>query len=219
MAEMSDRIDCAASRHPIAVASSVDRRGERVEDPRVGTSEGAHGRTPGVEIERRWLLDGMPSAAELSALDGQPVAIEQVYLTGTGGAAARRVRRVLRPSAEAAEFVLTVKRGKGIRREETSTVIDGDDYERLVATEADPARHPILKTRHEIRHGRHLIELDQFAEPAGIVLLEVELTDPDEAIDPWPTAIARRIVREVTDDPAYLNANLALRDAHPNARA
>lgn len=175
----------------------------------MGLTDEAPPGPPGLEIERRWLLDRMPSAAELDDLGATPVEIEQVYLAGTGVEAARRVRRVSDGGDE--RFVLTIKRGSGITREETSSALDGVAYARLVAGEADPARHPIRKTRHLVPHGRHLIELDEFREPPGVVMLEVELAAPDEAIDPWPAAIARRIVREVTDEPGYQNAMLALR--------
>lgn len=164
---------------------------------------------PGLEIERRWLLDGMPPAAELADLGATPVQIEQVYLAGTAVDTARRVRRV--SDARGERFVLTIKQGSGITRREASTMIDGIAYARLVAGEADPARRPIRKTRHLVPHGRHVIELDEFAEPPDIVLLEVELAAPDEPIDPWPLAIAHRVVREVTDEPGYQNAMLALR--------
>ncbi len=175
----------------------------------MGLTDEAPRGAPGFEIERRWLLDRMPSAAELAALGATPVGIEQVYLTGTGVEEARRVRRVSDGGGE--RFVLTIKRGSGVTRQETSTTIDGAAYASLVAGEADPTRHPIRKTRHLVPHGRHLIELDEFVEPPGIVMLEVELAEPDEPIDPWPAALARRVVREVTDEPGYQNAMLALR--------
>lgn len=175
----------------------------------MGLTDEAPPGAPGFEIERRWLLDRMPSAADLAGLGATAVEIEQVYLAGTGVDAARRVRRVSDGRGE--RFVLTIKRGSGISREETSAAIDGPAYASLVAGEADPARHPIRKTRHLVPHGRHVIELDEFVEPPGIVMLEVELATPDESIDPWPAAIARRVIREVTDEPGYQNAMLALR--------
>ncbi len=175
----------------------------------MGLTDEAPPGAPGFEIERRWLLDRMPSTADLAALGATAVGIEQVYLTGTGVEEARRVRRVSDGGGE--RFVLTIKRGSGITRHEASTMIDGNTYASLVAGEADPARHPIRKTRHLVAHGRHLIELDEFIEPPGVVMLEVELAEPDESIAPWPAAIARRVIREVTDEPGYQNAMLALR--------
>ena len=47
----------------------------------------------GLEIERKYLLSGAPSAAELAALGAQPHRIEQVYLRSEGDWV-RRVRKV-----------------------------------------------------------------------------------------------------------------------------
>jgi CYTH domain-containing protein len=163
----------------------------------------------GVEIERRWLLDGMPTGEELANLGASRVEIEQIYLRGTTASAARRVRRAIDGSG--ARFVLTVKEGTGIVRAERGSAIDATTYGQLAADEADPARRPIRKTRHLLPHGPHVIEIDEFTQPPALVLMEVELSAADEPIAPWPPAVGAHVVREVTDEPAYLNVNLALR--------
>jgi CYTH domain-containing protein len=173
----------------------------------------------GLEIERRYLLDGCPSAADLAALGARPRRIEQVYLRRTDD----WVRRVRRIDADGGpRFIATRKRDvagtvDGLAREEIEEDLSAADYERLLG-EADPARRPIRKTRHVLGWGRWTIELDVFSRPAGLVMLEVELNDPADEPE-LPPVLARRVVRDVTSDPAYTNYGLALADPADNPTA
>ena len=69
----------------------------------------------------------------------------------------------------------------------------------------------IDKTRHEIRTGIHLWEVDEFhGANAGLVVAEIELKDECEAFEK-PSWLGE----EVTDDPRYYNASLT---RHPYSR-
>jgi len=161
----------------------------------------------GLEIERKYLLDGAPPRAVLAALGARPARIEQVYLRSGDG----WVRRVRRIEVEGrVRYILTRKRDvEGIVREEDEKDLSVEEYGRLVA-EADPARRVVRKVRHEIAHGRWTLELDVFDEPPGLVLLEVELERASD-VPELPASIASRVVREVSLDPAYKNHAIALR--------
>jgi CYTH domain-containing protein len=161
----------------------------------------------GIEIERKYLLDGAPSEAELAALGARPRVIEQVYLLSEDG----WVRRVRRIDADGrSRFVLTRKRGRsGIVREEIESDLTAEEYGSLLAR-ADPDRRPIRKVRHVLAHGSWTFEVDVFSEPPGLVLLEVELDDPDD-VPEIPAALGERVVREVSTEDAYANYTLALR--------
>jgi CYTH domain-containing protein len=161
----------------------------------------------GLEIERKYLLAGVPAEAVLAALGARPVRIEQVYLRAEDD----WVRRVRRSDARGAvRHVLTRKRElAGIVRQELEADLTAEEYDRLLA-DADPARRVIRKTRHVIRHGPWTLELDVFSEPPGLVLLEVELDDAME-VPELPPAIAALVVREVSTETAYTNHCLALR--------
>lgn len=66
----------------------------------------------------------------------------------------------------------------------------------------------IEKTRYCITHAGSLWEVDVFAgDNRGLIVAEIELDSPGQAFErpPW-------LAQEVTADPRYLNANLAL---HP----
>lgn len=161
----------------------------------------------GLEIERKYLLRAAPGPDELAALGDRPEPIEQVYLSSDDGWV-RRVRRI--GTGPAARCVLTRKREReGIVRDEIESDITPAEYRRLLA-DADPARRPIRKIRHVMRHRRWTLELDVFEDPPGLVLLEVELDDPGEAPD-LPPAIAALVVRELSTETAYTNHALALR--------
>jgi len=160
----------------------------------------------GLEIERKYLLSSAPSEAELADLGAQLHRIEQVYLRSEGGWV-RRVRKV--EAAGRTRYVATRKREvAGIVREEHEEELDAAAYGRSLA-EADPARRAIRKVRHVFPFGGHVLELDVFAEPPGLVLLEVELEDPLD-VPVLPPAILVRLVREVSLESAYMNHAIAL---------
>jgi adenylate cyclase len=160
----------------------------------------------GLEIERKYLLDGAPSEAELAALGARPTRLEQVYLVSSDGWV-RRVRRI--EAGGGSRHVLTRKRDRsGIVREEIEVDVSPEEYTRLAA-EGDPARRVIRKVRHVIPYGRWTLELDVFSDPPGLVLLEVELEDAAEVPD-LPPSVAAHVVREVSTDSTYANHRLAL---------
>jgi CYTH domain-containing protein len=156
----------------------------------------------GVEIERKYLLPAPPPARVLES--GTPYDIEQTYLTSAAGS--RRVRRRVGPDGE--RFWLTEKQDLGgISRSEDERELSADDYRRLL-TEADPKSGTVVKTRYVIEHGEQLIELDIFAAPPGLVLLEVELESEDEpvALPAWAAGAV-----DVSHDGSYANAAIARR--------
>jgi len=161
----------------------------------------------GLEIERKYLLSSAPSDAELADLGARPRRIEQVYLRSEGGWV-RRVRKV--EDGVRTRYVATRKRElAGIVREEHEEVLDATAYGRALA-QADPARRAIRKVRHVFPFAGHVLELDVFVEPPGLVLLEVELEDASD-VPVLPPAILARLVREVSLESAYMNHEIARR--------
>jgi adenylate cyclase len=146
------------------------------------------------EIERKFLLSN-PAWRELVESE---VRIEQFYLAALPG---RTVRIRISDGKSA---MLTLKfSGKGRGR---------DEFEYPVPlTEALEMRsfalgRVIEKTRHHVRHGGYLYEIDVFAgELAGLTIAELETPDVvhDEDLPSW-------LGRDVTQDGRYYNASLAL---------
>jgi CYTH domain-containing protein len=163
----------------------------------------------GQEIERKYLLSGAPSEVELAELGARPHRIEQVYLRSDDGWV-RRVRRV--EAGGRTRYIATRKREvAGIVREEHEKELDAAAYDRIVA-EADPERRTIRKVRHVFPFGGHVMELDVFDVPPGLVLLEVELEDASD-VPALPPILLERLVREVSLETAYMNHELARRPA------
>jgi len=162
-------------------------------------------RTDGLEIERKYLLAGAPTPAELTALGSRPIRMEQRYLRGTAGSPVRRIRRS--ESNGSVVYTYTEKRNVGgIVREERERAVDAATYDRLLL-EVDPDLRPIRKTRHVFEFGGHMLELDVFDEPPGLVLLEIELERADEPEPERPPLL--RVIRDVSEEWAYFNVNLA----------
>jgi len=154
------------------------------------------------EIERVYLLHSMPTLPEQTVT----LRIEQGYLPSREGLMKGRIRRTVHPDGRI-ECVHTLKRGEGLVREER---------ERQISQEAFRAEWPrserqrIAKTRHEVREGGFVWQIDVFDEPQGLIMAEVELPTPESEAPP-PAWLAPHIEREVTDDPSYTNRSIARR--------
>ena len=152
----------------------------------------------GLEVERKYLLRALPDAARAVA----PKEIDQGYLPGERFV--ERVRRVR--DGESERYLRTVKAGAGARRIEVEEATTPAVFEVLWSlTEGRRVR----KRRHVVPDGALTWEIDDFAD-RNLVLAEVELAadadDGEVALPPW---LAPYVVRDVTDDPAYVNARLA----------
>ena len=149
-----------------------------------------------VEIERKYLLSGMPPS-----LEGQPFReIEQGYIPGER--LQERVRRVRMDGTE--WYVRTVKVGSGIRRIELQEDTDRETFEVLWPLTRG---RRVIKRRYRVPDGGLTWEVDEFTD-RDLVLAEIEL--PSEDIKPkLPDWIAPHVVREVTGEPEYVNVNLA----------
>lgn len=163
----------------------------------------ASGAAPGVEIERKFRLRAAPSAEILAEHGAVPRRLEQVYLSEPPKG--RRIRRIEHVDGRVEHRLTRKERLRAFAFHEEEERIDAARYESL-KLQADLGRRPIRKIRHVVPNGDQLLEIDVFETPPGLVLVEVELEHDDEAVE-LPDWLGEW--REVTDDPAYLNANLA----------
>ncbi|MFN8571320.1 MAG: CHAD domain-containing protein [Gemmatimonadaceae bacterium] len=149
-----------------------------------------------VEIERKYLLKGVPRRMPR----GRVSELHQGYLPGDQ--IIERVRKSTRGRQTA--YTRTIKFGAGVVRTEVEEPITRVFFEQVwPLTEGKR----VLKRRHAVRHGGHTWEIDVFSDRA-LVLAEVELSAADErpAFPPW---LVRYVVRDVTGEPEYLNLRLA----------
>lgn len=161
--------------------------------------------TPGLEIERVFLLRGLPPLPTPHEI----LRIEQGYFDAEAGnragveAEEGRVRRTTDREGRRRHY-LTRKHGVGLVRTEVEREIDSATFEMLWG---ETGRRRIVKDRHRLADADLVWEVDRFEAPP-IVLAEVELPSVDREIV-IPGWLEGWIVREVTEDPAYRNSAIA----------
>ncbi len=151
-------------------------------------------RLMGWEIERKFLVkdDSWRAAVESSAV------LRQGYLAVDNGT-------TVRVRTGGAEVWLTIKGpAEGLIRAEFEYRVPVTEAEALIGL----CRGRVVeKTRHKVRFGGHVWEIDEFTgKNASLVLAEVELQQADEvvAVPPW-------VGREVSGDRRFDNASLSVR--------
>ena len=156
-----------------------------------------------LEIERKYLIR-MPDTTCLAAQAGVRIkGITQTYLLDRPGVSAR-VRAVV--EAGETRYIYTAKRRMSpLTAEEDEREITRGEYEAYLQS-ADPARHPIHKTRYAIPYAGHVVEVDVYEFWDDRATAEIELSREDEevALPPYLS-----LVREVSADRRYKNAALA----------
>lgn len=149
----------------------------------------------GREIERKFLVVSDQWRRGVSSSRG----LRQGYLAIDGG-------NTVRVRTDGEQSWLTIKgRSHGIIRPEFEYSVPPDDARELLGL----CRGRIVeKTRHLVPCGDVVWEIDEFAGAnTGLVMAEIELPAEDAAF-----SRAAWLGEEVTGDPRYLNANLAV---HP----
>lgn len=149
----------------------------------------------GTEIERKFLVDVARLPRE-ALREGSRFVQGYLSLSPTV-----RVRVSERPGLPA-EAWITVKGPGGLMRAEFEYAIPVDDARAMVLLCVASLR----KTRFRVLVGDHVWDLDQYHDRyEGLWIAEIELDEPDEDfVSPaWVT-------EEVTDDPGYTNAAIAL---------
>jgi adenylate cyclase len=144
------------------------------------------------EIERKFLVSRRPDdcSGDQRILQGYlPIDMDEVEV---------RVRR------KGDEFLLTIKRGHGLSRDEDEVRIDQPTFDALWPLTAG---RRIEKTRSRTSHNGFEIEIDEYhADLGGLIVAEVEF-DSEEAAAAWEPP--QWLGEEKTGDPAYANRALA----------
>jgi adenylate cyclase len=151
------------------------------------------------EIERKFLVTNDSWRAQVISKER----LKQGYLANQGNASVRvRVGR--------SKAFLNIKSAViGVQRAEFEYPVPLEDAELMLS---QLAQGPLIdKTRYKVRHGERVWELDVFyGENQGLVVAEIELSAPDEALElpDWAG-------EEVSDDARFYNHNLT---SHPYTR-
>jgi len=157
----------------------------------------------GSEIERKFVLDGLPPALALARR--QPILQGYVALDGDTEV---RVRR------SPAGAMLTIKHGGGLVRVEQELVLDARQGDAL--WELTEGRR-VQKSRRLMRVDGHEVSVDEYSGALdGLVVAEVEFDDEQAAGD---FAAPAWFGREVTGDPGFANRSLAVHGLPADAPA
>jgi CHAD domain-containing protein/CYTH domain-containing protein len=149
-----------------------------------------------LEHEHKYLLSALPARAA----DEPGLEIAQGWLPGAQ--LRERVRRVRGPDGE--RYWRAIKRGSGRGRLEAEEETTRAMFEALwPLTEG----RRIAKRRRRIEDGSLVWEIDEFTD-RDLLVAEVELPAATTAVA-LPDWLRPFVVRDVTDDPAYLNETLA----------
>jgi CYTH domain-containing protein len=149
-----------------------------------------------MEIERKFLLDGLPFGLSGYEYEEQ----EQAYVSTDP---VIRVRKSVKVGETA--YVLAVKDGGMMAREEFEMVLTRAQYERLAAMAGEAV---VSKTRYFMSLGGYVAEIDVFGgRHNGMVTVEVEFPSEVEAEAFEPLAW---FGREVTFEPEYKVSYMAI---------
>jgi adenylate cyclase len=120
------------------------------------------------EIERKFLLKRLPP--NLRHFHSRT--IEQGYLAAKSDGTQIRLRKSGR------HYSLTIKRGRGISRQEIEIDLTRDQFEELWPATAGCR---LTKTRYDVPFGRHTIEIDIYrGRNEGLVVAEVEFPNEQQ---------------------------------------
>ena len=157
----------------------------------------------GYEIEYKYLIS-YPDISILTAQDSCRVAeVEQIYLN-LDTSMNSRVRRW--EEQDTVHYYLTKKKRVSAQTaEEHETEISKEEFDQLLIY-TDPARSPIIKTRYIIPYKDHILEIDIYPFWKKQAVLEIEVSEENEAVDIPPYL---NVLKDVTADKKYKNHSLA----------
>ncbi|MGN0667040.1 MAG: CYTH domain-containing protein [Huintestinicola sp.] len=159
------------------------------------------------EIERKFLIsfpDDPESGCE------KKIDIVQTYLKRNDPALQRRVRSMT-VNGETVYYYTEKRFVSSITREENEKTISREEYEGLLL-ERDEELVPIIKTRRVYSYGGLVFEMDSYPFSDSLATIEAELPSEDAALNIPPYF---HVIKEVTGDKRYSNANLALNQKFP----
>ncbi|CAL9621923.1 hypothetical protein SUDANB95_05835 [Actinosynnema sp. ALI-1.44] len=160
-----------------------------------------------LEVERKFLLTAEPDWSALPPETISVIEFEQVYLRVAADGAEKRIRKRVVNGSTSYEFAELRPVGVGVRTVD-EVAIDHAEYARL-RSDRDPARQVVRKTRTTFPWRDRLYEVDRVREPRtrACWLLEVQVDHADDVVE-LPGFLP--VDRDVTHEPAYRNAHIAL---------
>ena len=203
---LDDKLIAAWTGHPhLRIIENAEKFEDKLKTL-VAEISGFLGEPEPLEIERKYLI-AYPDLKWLERLPNcRKVDIIQTYLRAPEGDELRVRQRG--ENGSYIYFKACKRRLSDETRVELEERLNQDEYLRLLM-DADPARRPIRKTRYCLTWEGQYFAIDVYPFWQDKAILEIELREEGQEIR-FPREI--KVIREVTADPAYKNASLALRD-------
>ena len=155
-----------------------------------------------LEIERKYLI-AMPDTRALRAACSHVYEMEQTYLAAAPGVTAR-VRR--RQEGERVEYFYTEKEFRTDRTcVERERAVTEEEYHRLLVRRREEGV-TLRKTRWCMLYAGRVLEIDVYPFSNDRAIMRAALPQDAPALQAPPEIT---VLREVTDDPAYKNRQLA----------
>lgn len=156
-----------------------------------------------LEIERKFLIE-YPDIEWLESVEScEKIEIIQTYIKSDSGDEVRVRQRGV--DGNYIYFQTTKRKITDIKRVETERRLSQKEYLRLLM-DADTSRRQIRKTRYCLTYKNQYFEIDVYPFWDDKAIMEIELRAENIPIE-FPERIS--IIKEVTDDEAYKNAQLA----------
>ncbi len=161
-----------------------------------------------MEIERKFLIE----IPKLNLLDiRKDMDIIQVYLTNGKQGSQRRVRKITEGNNE--KYFYTEKTFiSSTQRIENESEISKQEYHAALKDSKKECT-PVAKRRICFNYSEQLFEMDIYPFSSELAILELELDSLSQEIY-FPEYI--RVIKEVSDDKRYSNAELATAGAFPS---
>ena len=146
------------------------------------------------EIEKRFLIEEIPHHIKIQEV----TKIEQYYFC-------QHEAKTIRVRRKNQKFIMTLKKGKGLIRNEAEFEIDKPTFERIAELCGDAK---IVKKRNIVYLDNLKVEIDVFeGRYEGLIIAEIEFKTKEDAENFMPPVW---FGKEITDDMTYTNAYLAL---------
>lgn len=156
-----------------------------------------------VEIERKFIIEMPDISALRTAPDHTESRITQIYLESETGVTHRvRLREYPDRTVATETKKIRIDSMSAVEDEREITLAEFEEKSREIAH----GTRPVCKTRHTLRHGAYVIEIDVYPEWQSTAILEVELPTRETRVELPPYI---RVIREVTGDRKYSNASLS----------
>ncbi len=159
---------------------------------------------PNIEIEKKFLMQPIKVECflKINSIEYEALDIEQFYISREGKIG--RVRKIND------KYLLTLKKGDGLVREEHESEIEQSVFKNMLTKEKPVGS--LKKVRYVAKIDQYEYEIDEYKENLdGLVVLEVEFETEEAAHNFKINDIFKSyIIKEVTGDDKFLNETIAI---------